>query len=108
MTRSLLPSGSLSLLTQFFDLELHQIDVKTVFLNSEVEQEAIHGKESHRLLQALRAWYESIDNLSIESWVHQEHCRSQSSYKDCTNSSCYLRMICCLQERIFFIAQSPD
>jgi hypothetical protein len=85
-----------------FDLELHQIDVKTIFLNSRVEQEAIHGKESHRLLQALRAWYESIDNLSTESWVHLEHYRSQYLYKDCTNSSCYLRMICSLQERIFF------
>jgi hypothetical protein len=40
---SLLPSGSLSLLPQFFFFgwKLHQIDVKTDFLNDEIEQEVI-------------------------------------------------------------------
>jgi hypothetical protein len=41
-------------------------------------------------------------SLSTESWVHQEYCRSQSLYKDCTKSSCYLRMICSLQKGNFF------
>jgi hypothetical protein len=45
MTRSMLslpgilPSESLYLLLQFFGWELHQMNVKTVFLNDEVEQE---------------------------------------------------------------------
>jgi hypothetical protein len=41
----------------------------------------------------------SIDRLTSESWVHQEFL---SLYKDCPKSSCYLRMICSLQERKFF------
>ena len=31
--------------------------------------------------------------LSTESWIHQEHSRSQSLYKDCTKSSSYLSLI---------------
>jgi hypothetical protein len=37
----LLPSRSLPLLPQFLIWKLHQINVKTDFLNSEVEQEVI-------------------------------------------------------------------
>jgi hypothetical protein len=68
-------------LASVFDWKLHQIDVKTGFINGQVEQEVyieqpdgfvIHGKESHvcklkkalyGLKQAPRAWYGRIDNF---------------------------------------------
>jgi hypothetical protein len=68
-------------LASVFDWKLHQMDVKTAFLNGEVEQEVyieqpegfvIHGKESHvcklkkalyGLKQAPRAWYGRIGSF---------------------------------------------
>lgn len=69
---------------------LHQVDVKTVFLNEVIENEVyieqpdgfvVHEKQSHvcrlkkalyGLKQASRAWYSRIDRIPNEDGIHQE------------------------------------
>ena len=116
-----------------FDLHMHQMDVKTAFLNGELDEEiymrqpegyAVQGSEHlvcrlrkslYGLKQAGRAWYQRIDTVLVQQLgftrLHADHCvyiSHQSSSSSSSKNDSSIMYIALYVDDLLLLASHAD